>query len=125
MRTRRLLLIEDDPDDVELTALMLRGLGSAWEVEVVGGIGAAVARLPAGGLDLILMDLGLPDGRGAEAVRRVVSQAGGLPVVVQTGADHDERVARDALQAGARACLVKGKFDRDRLDEVLGPALPA
>ena len=57
--------------------------------------------------DIILLDLGLPDAQGLEAVRRARAAAPRVPLVVLTGLD-DESLAAQALQEGAQDYLIKG-----------------
>ena len=61
-------------------------------------------------VDLILLDLGLPDAEGVTAVRRVRTAAPRVPLVVLTGRD-DESLAALALQEGAQDYLIKGQID--------------
>ena len=61
-------------------------------------------------VDLILLDLGLPDAQGLEAVRRAHAAAPRVPLVVLTGLD-DESLAAQALQEGAQDYLVKGQIE--------------
>ena len=61
-------------------------------------------------VDAILLDLGLPDAQGLEAVRRVRAAAPGVPLVVMTGLD-DEALAAQALQEGAQDYLIKGQIE--------------
>ncbi len=61
-------------------------------------------------VDIILLDLGLPDAQGLEAVRRARAAAPRIPLVVLTGCD-DELVADQALQEGAQDFLVKGQIE--------------
>lgn len=114
------LLVEDNPDDAELTQLLLHGAQPPWTVEVVSSVKAAIARLQGEAIDLVLMDLGLPDGVGAGAVQRVTMAAPNLPVVVMSGSDYGES---EALRAGARVCLVKGSIEAPQLQQVLREAL--
>jgi signal transduction histidine kinase len=60
-------------------------------------------------VDIILLDLGLPDAMGLEAVRRAHAAAPRVPLVVLTGLD-DEALAAQALQEGAQDYLVKGQI---------------
>lgn len=60
-------------------------------------------------VDIILLDLGLPDAQGMDAVRRAHAAAPRVPLVVLTGLD-DEAVAAQALQEGAQDYLVKGQL---------------
>ena len=59
---------------------------------------------------MIVLDLGLPDGQGLDAVRRVRAAAPHVPLVVLTGQD-DELLAAQALREGAQDYLVKGQID--------------
>ena len=61
-------------------------------------------------VDLILLDLGLPDAHGLAAVRRAHTVAPRVPLVVLTGMD-DESLASQALQEGAQDYLIKGQID--------------
>ena len=70
-------------------------------------VGAAVADLTARDADCVLLDLGLPDASGLEALTMVLGVAGGVPVIVLSGHEDDE-LAVDAIRAGAQDYLVKG-----------------
>src|SRR5688572_7582030 len=61
-------------------------------------------------VDIILLDLGLPDAQGLEAIRRGHAAAPRVPLLVLTGLD-DESLAAQALQEGAQEHLIKGKID--------------
>ncbi len=108
---RRLLLIEDNRGDARLLREMLdeEGLRDT-EVSHVERMSEGEALLARGDFDLILLDLGLPDVEGLEAVRRAHAAAPRVPLVVLTGQD-DEALALKALQEGAEDYLVKGKID--------------
>ena len=63
-----------------------------------------------GGVDVVLLDLGLPDGQGFDAFKKVQAHAPAVPVVVLTGFD-DETLAVEAIRHGAQDYLVKGDVD--------------
>jgi PAS domain-containing protein len=71
-------------------------------------------RLVEGGIDVVLLDLGLPDSRGLETLNRAHTQAPEVPIVVLTGLA-DETVGVKAVQEGAQDYLVKGQVDGDVL----------
>ena len=60
----RILLVEDDPDLSDVAATHLRDHSHA--VDVVGTLKMASAALAGVAYDLILLDLGLPDGDGVD-----------------------------------------------------------
>ena len=61
-------------------------------------------------VDIILLDLGLPDAQGLAAVQRAHAAAPHVPLVVLTGLD-DQLVAAQALQEGAQDYLIKGQIE--------------
>jgi signal transduction histidine kinase len=61
-------------------------------------------------IDIILLDLGLPDAEGLAAIRRTRAAAPGIPLVVLTGLD-DEALAAQSLQEGAQDYLIKGQIE--------------
>jgi diguanylate cyclase (GGDEF)-like protein/PAS domain S-box-containing protein len=61
-------------------------------------------------MDLVLLDLGLPDSQGLDTVTQVSRERPALPIIVLTGRD-DDVLARSALTAGAQDYLVKGAID--------------
>ncbi len=106
-----ILLIEDNPGDARLIQEMLVEAGEAWfEVEYVDRLSGGLEHLKNGGVDVVLLDLGLPDGQGLDAFEKVQAQAPAVPVVVLTGFD-DETLAVEAMRHGAQDYLVKGDVD--------------
>ena len=73
-------------------------------------MGEAEEHLAEHAVDIILLDLGLPDAQGLEAVRRAHAAAPRVPLVVLTGLD-DESLAAQALQEGAQDYLIKGQIE--------------
>ncbi len=117
------LLIEDNPVDSKLMGRMLsRADNSAYEVECRDSLSGALERLSDKGIDLILLDLSLPDSEGFETFLSVQKKAADLPIVVLTGYD-DERLALDALRQGAQDYLVKTDLDPKMLLRVIRYAM--
>jgi diguanylate cyclase (GGDEF)-like protein/PAS domain S-box-containing protein len=73
-------------------------------------------------IDVVLLDLALPDGRGLEGLRRVCAEAPGAAVVVLTGHE-DPETSRVVLRSGAQDCLVKGRLDSQTLSSTLRNSL--
>jgi two-component system sensor histidine kinase/response regulator len=119
----RVLLIEDNAGDARLIQEMLaEAHGAAFALERVdclsGGLDRVLARKP----DVVLLDLGLPDAQGLEALRAMQRQAARVPVVVLTGLN-DEDVAAQAVQEGAQDFLIKGQIDGNQLSRVIRYAI--
>jgi len=116
----RILLIEDNPGDARLIQEMLsEGGDGQFEVEVVGRLSAGLEHLEQGDVDLVLvdvvlLDLGLPDSQGIYTLLRVHERVPSLPIVVLTGLS-DEELALRAVQLGAQDYLIKGRVDSNLL----------
>jgi diguanylate cyclase (GGDEF)-like protein/PAS domain S-box-containing protein len=106
-----LLLVEDNPGDARLLREMFNDQGMhKTELTHVECMGEAEKHLAEREVDIVLLDLGLPDAQGVGAVRRVRAAAPRIPLVVLTGTD-DESLAAQALQEGAQDYLIKGQID--------------
>jgi len=105
------LLIEDNPGDARLLREMFNEQGSRnTELTIVRSMAEAERHLSAHAVDIVLLDLGLPDAQGVAAVRRAHAAAPRTPLVVLTGLD-DESLAAQALQEGAQDYIVKSQID--------------
>jgi two-component system sensor histidine kinase/response regulator len=112
----KVLLVEDNPADAELIQHMLtqanrKGADAgSFDVECADHLSTALERLAAGGIDVVLLDLSLPDSQGLMAFIGVRTQAAHVPVIVLGGID-DEALAIEAVSQGAQDYLVKGHVD--------------
>jgi two-component system CheB/CheR fusion protein len=107
-RQLHLLLVEDHPDTAEAMAELLRALGHAVRLagSVAQGLATAAAALEAGEvIDLVISDLGLPDGSGMDLMRELVSRYG-LRGIALSGYGTEEDVRR-SLEAGFTRHLTK------------------
>lgn len=111
----RILLVEDDPDDVWVMRSLL---GDRWdgpfELVNVELLSAGIRRCAEDFFDVVLLDLALPDSQGLETFLAMHAHAGGVPIVVLSGYD-DEITAMKAVQAGAEDYLVKGQVNDNLL----------
>ena len=73
-------------------------------------------------VDVVLLDLMLPDSEGPQTFQRVQSAAGSLPIVLLTGVD-DEEMGFRLIQQGAQDYLVKNQVNRDSLARALRYAI--
>jgi glutamate dehydrogenase (NAD(P)+) len=109
------LLIEDNPIHARLLqALLQEAKDPVVEIDIAGDLAAGLERLHAGGIDVLLLDLVLPDSQEMATFERVKAELPELPVIILTGLD-DEDWAEQAVAAGARDYLVKTKVDAARL----------
>lgn len=100
----RLLLVEDSARLRELVGETIRAAG--WRLDAVGSVAEAGDALATTRYDLVLLDLGLPDGDGLDVVRDLRRNKNGTPVLVLTARGAvDERIT--GLDAGADDYLAK------------------
>jgi len=106
-----ILLVEDNPSDVRLLQEALSEVNAPrFAIVHAGRLSDVGKRLEEGGIDVVLLDLTLPDSHGLGTLLRMQDQAPDVPIVVLTGTD-DEALAMQAVQAGAQDYLVKGQVD--------------
>jgi signal transduction histidine kinase/DNA-binding NarL/FixJ family response regulator len=118
-----LLLVEDDPADAELIGIRLQspadpGISAPIRLVHANSVAAARRTLKAGSVDVIILDLSLPDALGLEGLHQIRSVAPGVPIVVLSGMA-DEAVALDALRAGAQDYVLKPPPDGSTLRRIL------
>lgn len=119
----KILLIEDNPGDVRLIQEALADVvGGPMLLRHADSLSAGLQMLTMGGIDVVLLDLGLPDGNGLDTVHRVRAQAPQTPIVVLT-MTHDMTTAVRAMQAGAQDYLLKDEFHGEGLSRALRYAL--
>jgi len=119
----KVLLIENQPADADLARWALLKGPYPCDVEWVEKLGLGLERLEQGGIDVVLLDLGLPDSQGLDSVRRVQAQAPQVPIVVLTGSYEDESMAVEALQEGAQDYLMKDGLDGKVLSRAIRYAI--
>jgi signal transduction histidine kinase len=108
----RLLLVDSDEVAARQLQRGLHDFGAGFEVAVAGRLSTALAHLATAPTDAVLVDLALPDSSGLDTLGRLRAGASDLPILVLAGRD-DERLALEALGAGASDYLLKGQASRD------------
>ena len=107
----RALLIEDNPDDMVLIREMLeRAEGAPFHVEWTQRFGSGLERVLKGGIEVVLLDLSLPDRQGLEGLKELRRRVPQIPIVVVTGVA-EEAMGLNAIHEGAQDYLVKGRVD--------------
>jgi DNA-binding response OmpR family regulator len=106
-QTTTVLLIEDDPEFATLVQSWLRAEGAGkfticWRETLERGL----QRLHEGGIDVVLLDLGLSDSNGAATFATLRESASAIPLLVLTS-DGGEGLAVQMIREGAEDYLVK------------------
>ncbi|MCB9799352.1 MAG: diguanylate cyclase [Candidatus Omnitrophica bacterium] len=117
------LLIEDSPVDAKVIKNQLAQQGSlVVDLSCRESIAEGLKRLANQDIDVILLDLNLPDGQGLDSFVKIHERAEDVPVIVLTSMD-DEETGLDALKMGAQDFLIKGSFDYHFLFKTIRYAL--
>src|ERR1700730_15253895 len=92
------LLIEDNEEHVVfLRQLLASSTGGQFNLHTAGDAAKGIERLKDGGIQLILLDLSLPDSDGLETFIRVMESAPEIPLVVLSGLN-DVELAVETVQ---------------------------
>ncbi len=103
-RTRRLLIVDDEPSLRRLLRLALRG--NEWIVDEADCAETALLRVAQEHYDVLLIDNNLPTLSGIELIRRVRARDEAIPIVTMTG-HRTRESATELLHLGVTALLEK------------------
>lgn len=111
----RVLMIEDSPDAARLVREELKDAhGDKFELACEGRLSKGLECIENGDIDVILLDLSLPDSQGYDTFAQVHLHAPNIPIVVLSG-DNNESLAVRTVQAGAQDYLIKGEWSIGRM----------
>lgn len=110
-----ILIVEDNPGDFRLVAEMLKeSINPFFKIRHTERCDESLKLLEAEKVDVVLLDLGLPDSYGLVCLERIISPNPMLPVIILTGQD-DENIGVEALHKNAADYLVKGQINEKLL----------
>jgi len=118
-----ILLIEDNPGDVRLIREYLaEGTSASLALEHAARLATGLERLAAGGIDVVLLDLSLPDSQGFDTFHQAYARSPHVPIIVLTALD-DEAVAVETLNAGGQDYLIKTYLNYSTLHRSISYAI--
>ncbi len=109
-----ILLVEDNPGDVEIIKDLIRSSGIDFTITHVSTLRETLICCIDNVYDVILLDLGLPDSEGMEALKKLNVFKIVPPIVILTGLDNED-VALSSLREGAQDYLVKSRMSSDKI----------
>ncbi len=113
-----ILLIEDNPADVDLVKEFLKDAAMKYELFQTETLYEGIELIHQTEIELVLLDLTLPDISGFKTLTNFLNQAPRIPVIILTGMNN-EIIGNQAIKAGAQDFLVKGQFDGKLLGRVI------
>lgn len=115
----RVLLIEDNPPDIEIVQLALQDdPASAWDFRHSQSLEKASAKFIPDLIDVILLDLGLDSSDGIETFKQAFDTFPTTPIIILSAIDSVE-IAEQAVELGAQDFLLKDEFNAERLRRCL------
>jgi DNA-binding NarL/FixJ family response regulator len=120
----RILIIEDNPADAALVREMLtnRKSPAGYQLEIAKTLKSGMAALAEKGVDVVLLDLSLPDSFGFRTLSTVRAKNPDVPVIVMTGFG-DENFASRALHEGAQGFISKNRLEEKTLRRLIQSAI--
>ncbi len=119
----KVLLIEDNPGDARLiTEVLKEAEDSLFDVVWREALADGLEILEEADIDIILLDLSLPDSTGLDTLDTVWKQSEGVPILVLTGLD-DKKLSLEAVKRGAQDYLIKEKVHADVLERCIKHAI--
>lgn len=115
-RGLRIFLVEDDDDTRDVMATILECGGH--QVRAVGSVQTALREFAPGASDVLLSDIGLPDGSGLDLMREL-RKRGDVPYAIALSGFGSPGDRASSAAAGFQHHLVK-PFDFDTLERLLG-----
>jgi len=111
----RILLIEDNPGDSRLTQELLNDADNFnFQLTIVENLIDGLQSIEESEIDIVLLDLSLPDSSGHQTIIRTRQKTTNIPIIVLTGLK-DETFARQVVQAGAQDYIIKDQIERNSL----------
>ncbi len=118
----KILVIEDNKDHAFLTLKMLEKSFPASRIEIAETAIQAFQKVTDTSFDIVLSDYNLPDQDGLSILKNFKERGYDIPFVIMTGAG-DEKLAVEAMQAGAYNYLVKDEVYLNTLPRVIQDAM--
>lgn len=112
----KVLVVEDNPDNAFLAKKILEHF--SYEVDVAEDGATGLSKYKAGGVDVVLMDLSLPDMDGLDVIKEMVSSSEKKVPIIALTAHTGEDVTQSVKDAGCIDCLFK-PFEPKQLAEVV------
>jgi sigma-B regulation protein RsbU (phosphoserine phosphatase) len=119
----KVLLIERDPDfSRQVREMLQQARDMAAELVLAQTLSGGVLLLAKDQMDIVLMDMTVPDGAGLANIGLIRTMAPQVPIIV-TGESEDKAVAVEAVQAGAHDYIVKAQLTPGWLERSIRHAI--
>lgn len=110
-------IVEDDPSFSDALSTVVQAVPDMWLAATAGTRAAGLAMLQGPPADVLLVDLGLPDGSGIDVIRAAAKQWPSCSIMVSTNFGDETHVMR-SIEAGASGYLLKDSSPAKTIDEI-------
>lgn len=114
----QVLLIEDDRNHAHIARALIKSGDDSISCDWVETLADGLNRLDAGGIDVVLLDFGLPDSHGLDTFLRLQAHSPSVAVIPLTGTG-DDALALNAVHLGAQDYLFKGAVNQQLLTRAI------
>ena len=114
----RILLVEDSPDEEVIVRRLLGKSSSVVDLTTVDRIRDCLRLIDDQLVDMVLLDLSLPDSKGLEGLHQLRARAPEIPIIILTGSS-DIETAEQAVRSGAQDYLIKGQLEGNLLSHAV------
>lgn len=119
----KILLVEDNPGDAKLVEEELSaGMDLFFDITLATSLQDGINKLKEKSIDVILLDLALPDSSGISTLEKINAEAKHIPIVILSGTK-DEDLALGAVRDGAQDYLVKSEVNNVLLTRTIRHAI--
>jgi diguanylate cyclase (GGDEF)-like protein len=116
---KKVLMIEDNIDDANIIQEMLTdAIESSFELINADCLESGLKELLAGGIDIVLLDLSLPDSQVQDTFGKLYERTSDVPIII-LASPGEESLAVRATQLGAQDYVIKGKTDSLQLRHLI------
>lgn len=111
----KVLVIEDNPDEFNIIQeILTEAIESSFELIHADRLESGLEKLLAGSIDIVLLDLSLPDCQTQNTFSKLYEQTPDVPIIVMA-LPEEESLAVKATQLGAKDYIIKGKTSSSQL----------
>ncbi len=107
----RVLIIEDNASYAKMLEDFLLSQKDSFQVKIAGNLSKGLEQLDSKSVDVVILDLNLPDGEGHVVVDRIYQRAPWVPIIILSGEDPREGFMMEAMEKGVQDYLTKGDFN--------------
>ncbi len=122
MKSLNVLIVEDNCSDAELITSLLVASSLDASIKHIEALYELKGAVEESKVDIILLDIHLPDSSGLHTVEEAVDRVGDIPIIVMANRA-DSILSRQVIKIGAQDYIIKGQLDEEMLTRAIKHSL--